>query len=241
MSIAAAVNQAIDRAPTGRIFGYEIFPQYRKAPAAVVRAVSRCIENRGLKRIAKGRFYKPRKGALGDVPIGDDERLRDALYRKGRRIGYITGPALYNRLGLTTQMPKSISVAVNGATQIKDLGTMRIKLQTRRAPISDSTVPLLETLDVLRDARKLPGTDLQRVIQAIAKRLTEFTSAERKKLQRMALDYYRPGTRALLGMLLTHCGNEVLPALKASLNPTTRFDLGIDFKVWPESQSWSIR
>ena len=241
MSIAAAVNQAIDQAPTGRIFGYELFPQYREAPGAVVQAVSRGVANQRLKRVAKGRFYKPRTSVLGDVSVGDDERLRDVLYRDGRRSGYITGPALYNRLGLTTQMPKTVTIAVNRATQTKDFGTLRIRLLSRRAPISDSTVPLLEILDILRDARKVPGANVGRVIQAMTKRLTELTPAEREQLQQLALDYYSPSTAALLGMLLTRCGDHVLPALKASLNPTTRFGLGIDPDDWPESRAWNIR
>ena len=241
MSIAATVNRTIDRAPTGRIFGYEVFPKYRESPGAVVRAVNRSVENRRLKRVAKGRFYKPRTGALGDVPVSDEERLRDALYRNGRRAGYVTGPALYNRMGLTTQVPKTIAIAVNRATQIKDFGTIRVKLLSRRAPISDSTVPLLEILDILRDARKAPDANVARVIRTMLKRLTELTATERKKLQRLALDYYSAGTRALLGMLLTRCQKEVLPALRVSLNPTTRFDLGIDPDDWPESRAWNIR
>ena len=241
MSIAAAVNQTIDRAPTGQIFGYEVFPQYREAPGAVVRAVNRGVESRRLKRVAKGRFYKPRTGVLGDVPISDKERLRDALYRNGRRSGYITGPALYNRLGLTTQIPKTITIAVNRATQTKDFRTIRIKLVSRRAPISDSTVPLLELLDVLRAARNVPGANVGLVLQTMARRLIEFMPTDRKKLQRLALDYYNSGTRALLGMLLTRCGKEILPALRMSLNPTTRFDLGIDPDDWPESRAWGIR
>ena len=241
MSITASVNQIIDRMPTGRIFGYEVFPQYRGSPVAVVRAVNRSVESRRLQRVEKGRFYKPRKGALGDVPVSDEERLRDVLYRNGRRVGYVTGPALYNRLGLTTQLPKTVAIAVNRATQIKDLGTIRMKLLSRRAPISDSTVPLLEILDILRDARKVAGANVERVIQETTKRLKELKPAEVRKLQRFALDYYNPGTRALLGMLLTRCQIEVLPALKASLNPTTRFDLGIDADEWPESRAWSLR
>ena len=241
MSIAASVNKIIDRTPTGRIFGYEVFPQYRDSPGAVVRAVNRGVETERLQRVERGRFYKPRKGALGDVPVSDEERLRDALYRNGRRVGYVTGAALYNRLGLTTQMPKTVAVAVNRATQIKDLGTIRLKLLSRRAPISASTVPLLEILDILRDARKVPGANVERVIQEMAKRLTELKPAELKKLQRFALDYYNPGTRALLGTLLSRCQNEVLPALKVSLNPTTRFDMGIDPDEWPESRAWNIR
>ena len=241
MSIAAAVNQTIDRAPTGRIFGYEVFREYRETPGAVVRAVNRSVESQRLKRIAKGRFFKPRTGALGDVPVSDAERLRDALYRNGRRVGYITGPALYNRLGLTTQMPRTITIAVNRAAQTKDFGTIRLKLLPKRAPISDSTVPSLETLDILRDARKVPDASIGSVLQAMARRLVEFTPAEQRKLQRLALDYYNAGTRALLGMLLARCEQAVLPTLEASLNPTTRFDLGIDPNDWPESQAWNIR
>lgn len=241
MSIAASVNRAIDRAPTGRLFGYEVFPQYRESPGAVVRAVNRGVETRRLQRVEKGRFYKPRKGTLGDVPVSDEERLRDVLYRNGRRVGYVTGPALYNRLGLTTQLPKTVAIAVNRATQIKDLGTIRMKLLSKRAPISDATVPLLEILDVLRDARKVPDANVERVILEMTKRLAELTPAELKKLQRLALSYYSPGTRALLGMLLTRCQIAVLPALRASLNPTTRFDLGIDPDEWPESSVWNIR
>ena len=206
-----------------------------------MRAVNRSVDTRRLERVEKGRFYKPRKGALGNVPVSDEERLRDALYRNGRRTGYVTGPALYNRLGLTTQMPKTVAIAVNGATQTKDLGTIRMKLLSRRAPISDSTVPLLEILDILRDARRMPDANVERVIQEMTKRLTELTPAELKKLQQFALDYYNPATRALLGMLLTRCQKEVLPALKASLNPTTRFDLGINPDEWPESRAWNIR
>ena len=241
MSIAAAVNQIIDRTPPGRIFGYEVFPQYREAPGAVVRAVSRGIENRRLKRLAKGRFFKPRTGVLGDVPVSDEERLRDELYRNGRRSGYITGPALYNRLGLTTQIPKTIMIAVNRAAQTKDLGTIRIKLVPRRVPITDSTVSLPELLDVLRDAKKVPDANIGRVMQVLAKRLVDLRPTERKKLQRLALDYYNASTRALLGMLLTRYGKELSPALKASLNPTTRFQLGIDPRDWPEAGAWSIR
>ena len=138
-------------------------------------------------------------------------------------------------------MPKTVAIAVNRATQTKDLGTIRMKFPSRRAPISDSTVPLLEILDILRDARRVPDANVERVIWEMTKRLTELTPAELKKLQRFALGYYNPATRALLGMLLTRCQKEVLPTLKASLNPTTRFDLGIDPNEWPESRAWNIR
>ena len=105
MSIAAAVNRAIDRAPTGANIRLRDLPAIPGIARAVVWAVNRSVENQRLKRVAKGRFCKPRKDALGDVPIGDDERtLRDVLHRNGRRVGYINGPAPYNRVGRTTQV-----------------------------------------------------------------------------------------------------------------------------------------
>lgn len=241
MSIAAAVNQTIDRMSPGRIFGYEVFPQYREAPGAVVRAVNRSVVNKRLKRVAKGRFYRPRKGVLGDMPVSDEAYLRDVLYRNGQRCGYITGPALYNRLGLTTQVPKTIAVATNRAAQTKDFGTIRIKLVPRRTPFSDSTVPLLEILDTLRDAKKIPDAGIGRVLKALTKRLLNLTPAERNELQQLAVDYYNAGTRALLGLLLTRSRLGILPALRASINPTTRFNLGIDPADWPEARAWNIR
>ena len=102
-------------------------------------------------------------------------------------------------------------------------------------------MPLLEILDIVRDARKVPDANVGRAIEAMTKRLRELRPVELNRLQRLARNHYNPGTRALLGMLLTRCQKGVLPALKASLNPTTRFDLGIDSAVWPESQAWNIR
>lgn len=109
-----------------------------------------------------------------------------------------------------------------------------------RTPISDSTVPLLEVPDVPRDARKVPDASVGRVLLAMTKRLTEFTSAERSRLRRSAPDYYNPGTRALLGML-PRCEAEALPAFGTLLNPTTRFDPGVDGDDWPEAQAWNVR
>ena len=241
MNISAAVNQTIDKIPLGKIFGYQVFPHYLNAPDAVVRAVCRRVERQQLKRVAKGLFYTPRQGILGDVPLTDGERLQDLQFKNGRRVGYITGAALYNRLGLSTQIPKTITLATNRAAQTKDLGTIRIKLVPTRAPISNSTVPLLEILDVLRKVKKMQDADVGKVLKVLAQRLAELTPDELRKIQRLALEYYSAATRALLGVLLTQTMAEILPALRASINPTCRFNLGLDLVEWLEASAWNIR
>ena len=241
MNIAAAVYKTIDQVPPGRIFGYEIFPEYQEAPEAVVRAVGRRVDRQQLKRLEKGRFYTPKQGILGEVPVGDSELVRNVLYFKGKRCGYITGPALYNRWGLTTQIPKTISVAANRPAQTKDFGTIRVKIVPRRAPISDTTVPLLEILDVFRDAKKIPDTRVENVLDELTKRLNELAPAKLRKLQQFAVNYYNAGARALLGALLTRNEQDISPALRASMNPTTSFRLGVDLGDWPEARAWNIR
>lgn len=241
MNIAAAVYKTIDQVPPGRIFGYEIFPEYQEAPEAVVRAVGRRVDRQQLKRLEKGRFYTPKQGILGEVPVGDSELVRNVLYFKGKRCGYITGPALYNRWGLTTQIPKTISVAANRPAQTKDFGTIRVKIVPRRAPISDTTVPLLEILDVFRDAKKIPDTRVENVLDELTKRLNELAPAKLRKLQQFAVNYYNAGARALLGALLTRNEQDISPALRASMNPTTNFRLGVDLGDWPEARAWNIR
>ena len=241
MNIATAVNRKIDRIPKGRIFGYEAFPEYRDAPDAVLRAVCRRVDSGSLRRLRRGRFYKAGEGILGEMPPGDAELLKDALYRKGRRIGYITGPALYNRMGLTTQSPKTITIASERAPQTNDFGTIRIKFVPSRAPVSDSTIELQEILDALRDARNVPDASVGTVINALSNRLTKLGSTELRKLQQLAVEYYNAGTRALLGFLMSTNEQPVLPILKDSINPSTRFSIGIKPDEWPQARAWNIR
>ena len=241
MSIAASVKQTIERLPSGRIFGYEVFDDYQTAPDAVVRTVSRCVDEQRLKRLSKGRFYTPKQGVLGPMTVSDDELLRDVLFRRGKRCGYITGPALYNRLGLTTQIPKTVMVAANRTAQTKDFGTIRIKYTPRRAAISDSNVPLLEILDVLRDAKKVPDAKVDKVVNVIAGRIGDLAPSELKKLQKLAVEYYNASTRAVLGAILERIGQPVSLALRRSVNPTTRFKLGMNLNAWPEALTWNIR
>ena len=109
MSIAATVNQAIDKIPPGRVFGYEVLPQYLNTSDAVIRAVGRRVEKRQLQRIAKGLFYRPKEGILGEVPVSDGERLRSLLFKSGRRVGYITGSALSANM---TETPETFGITV---------------------------------------------------------------------------------------------------------------------------------
>ena len=241
MSIAASINRAVERFEPGRIFGYSDLAPYREAPGAVARALSRLAQENKITRVAKGRYCKPKQGLLGPLKPTDNELIRDTLYRDGRLRGYVTGAALYNRLGLTTQIPKTITIALNGARQEKDFGTIRIKTVPSRAPIRKADVPLLQYLDVLRDVKNVPDADPDSVLKAIAERFAALSDADVNRLQRLALDYYNAGTRALVGLLLTRNDQRIDPKLRGSLNPLTRFRVGLDTDTWCDKIDWYIQ
>ena len=241
MSIATAVNESIKRLEPGQIFGCRDVPAYRDAPETVVRTLGRLTAENKLKRLAKGRYYVPKQGVLGALKPTDNELIRDALYRNGRLNGYVTGPALYNRLGLTTQVPKTITVAINGARQDKDFGTIRIKSVPSRAPVKKTDVPLLQHLDALRDIKKIPDSTPNAVAASLGNQLRELPEPQVRRIQRLALNYYNAATRALLGLLLEQDDQALDPALRASLNPLSRYAIGLDAARWPNAAGWYIR
>ena len=79
-------------------------------------------------KVSKGQFYIPRQGVFGPVPVGETERLKTLMYKDGYQVGYVTGAALFNKLGLSTQQPKTIEVASMASRQKKNFGSIRVRL-----------------------------------------------------------------------------------------------------------------
>lgn len=240
MSIAQTIQNQIAGMPAGQIFGYEALRDYSRAPSAVAKALSRMVTDNKIERLSKGRFYVPQKGVLGPRKPSDSELIRSVLYKGGRLRGYVTGQALFNRLGLTTQMPRTVTVAIEGARQEKDFGTIRVKTVTTRFPIREQDVTLFQYLDVLRDARNIPDADINQTLWIMRDRIAALSDAERKRLVKLAADYDAPQVRALLGLLLASVGINV-PSLKDTLNPTTVYKLSLNRDAWPLAKDWGIK
>ncbi|MAD17225.1 MAG: hypothetical protein CL579_14305 [Alteromonadaceae bacterium] len=241
MSIAQAVQQSVDKIPAGQVFGYRRLDDYARSPDAVIKAISRLVQEKRLARLSKGKFYVPKKGLLGAVKPSDSELLRSVLYKNGRLRGYITGPSLFNKLGLTTQLPSTITLAMNSARQRKEFGTIKVKTLQTRAPIDESNVALLQYLDVLKDIKMISDADINEVLHIMRSKIADLSSSERDMLVYLALEYYSPQTRALLGLLLKSSSLKGSQELKASLNPTTIYKLKLDTKRWPQVDKWNIR
>jgi hypothetical protein len=241
MSVAQAVQNTIEAMPAGKIFGYKELPEYASAPSAVIKAVNRMVSDKHLERFAKGKFYIAKMGLLGKRKPSDNELIRSFLYKEGRVRGYSTGLSLYNRLGLTTQIPRTITVAYNGGRQEKDFGTIRIKTVVTRIPIREDDIILLQYLDVLKDIKIIPDADINVSLGIIKKRLSALSESELSRAITLAEKYYGPQVRALLGMLYSSLALSISEILFLSLNPTTVYKLNLDSNKWPQARTWNIR
>ncbi|MYB35327.1 MAG: hypothetical protein F4X92_09475 [Gammaproteobacteria bacterium] len=241
MSIAQNVQNSILAIPAGQIFGYHALPDYACSPGAVIKAISRLIADRRLIRFSKGRFYVPKKGLIGLCKPSDGEIVRTMLYKDGRLRGYVTGLSLYNRLGLTDQVPKTITLAVNGGRQVKEFGTIRIKTVVARVPIKEQNVKLLQYLDVLKDIRNIPDSDVDQSLETMCRKISKLSDGERKHLVTLAGEYYNPRTRVLVGLLFSRLELPIPENLALSLNPVTTYTVGLDAEKWPAARQWNVR
>ncbi len=241
MSIAQIIQNTVEAMPAGQIFGYQELPSYAKSPSAVIKAISRLVSDKRLERFSKGKFYVPKKGLLGIRKPSDGELIRSMLYKDGRLRGYVTGLSLYNQLGLTTQVPRTITVAYNGGRQDKEFGTIRIKTIVTRIPIKEKDVKLLQYLDALKDIKKILDSDINLTLEIMRRYISELSECEQGRLVKLAQNYYSPQVKALIGLLLTSLKLFVPSSLVRSLNPTTIYKLKLDQSKWSRAKEWNIR
>lgn len=244
MNIAAAVRASVRRRKPGKIFSCQDLPCYRESPGGVSRELGRLVARNELERLDRGRYYVPEMGLLGRTlaPL-ESEIMRYVLYRKGRLIGYVTGLALYNQLHLSTQVPIGTTVAINGKRKSRRLGYLRVEFVPSQAPVRKADVLLLQYLDALRDIERIPATGADFAARVMTGWLRELDAKQVRRIQRLALNYYKPVTRALLGMLLERSGHKPDPALRASLNPSASYRIHRiyhDDRRWPNAKEWFI-
>ena len=241
MKISEKISNRIARIPLGTTFKYQQLGILNSEYGAAAKAIERLIAKKIIKRISTGVFYKPRQTAFGELAPGEEEQLRPYLFIGKKRIAYITGTALYNRMGLTTQVPKNIQVA----SKVKEIRTQVGNRTVRRVKsyidITNKNYRLLEILDALKDFKQIPDMDKKTAVKQILALLLSLNRKAHVQLIRYALKY-PPRTRAFLGALLESITQDTdLTPLEQSLNPLTNYVLGIPSELLPTAQKWNIK
>lgn len=241
MKISKKIKEAINNLPMGVTFKYMQLGISNKEYGAAAKAIERLITAGKIKRISTGVFYKPQKTIFGELKPSEEELLRPYLFIGEDRVAYITGIALYNRMGLTTQVPNNIKVASRVKEVRTQVGNIRVRRVKSYIEVTNENYHLLEILDVLKDFKQIPDLDKDTAIKQITKILSIFKKKESLQIVQFGLEY-PPRTRAFLGALL----EKIVPAmdlkqLEQSLNPLTSYKLGITRDILPTAQKWGIK
>ncbi len=242
MTVTQKLEKKIESLPSGNTFKYDSLNIQPQEYSAASKAMERLIKKGTVKRVSTGLFYKPKETVFGELRPKEEELIKPYLFKDGKRIAYVTGSALYNRLGLTTQVPKTIQIA----SRIKRIYINNEKVKAKPVKsyveVSEDNYKLLELLDALKDFGNISDLDKKSGIKILRKKINALSKRDRAKLIRYALKY-PPRARALLGAILMGTNNieiSKLEKLKSSLNPLSNYDLGLSKNILKSVQDWNI-
>ena len=129
----------------GRLFREELADSVSEE--AFYKTLERMCKCGELARLAKGTYYLPKKSLFGMVPLPEREII--SAFTKGGK-GTVIGYALYNRLGLTTQIAKTTEIlSCSLDTQTRTIRNVIV----RHSPLlfTKAVEEMVHALDVLQN------------------------------------------------------------------------------------------
>lgn len=240
MKVTAKIERSIHSLQDGVAFRYQQLNIEQTEYVAATKALERLIRKGSVKRVSKGLFYKPRKSAFGLLGPGEKEILKHYLFQDGKRIAYVTGLSLYNRLGLTSQIPGTIKVASRAKRITTKIGSIAVKPIKSYVDVTDENFYLLEILDAIKDFKKIPDLNKRSAITILRNKIDTLQEKDLARIINYALNY-PPRVKAFLGAILESTGkSNDTSSLKKSLNPLSTYHLGIKEDLLPTAPLWNI-
>ena len=235
------VKYKIDRFAEGYVFTYNDFNVGVEKESALKVALYRLVKSGKIRRLSKGRFYKPKAGITKELKPVEYEIVKDLLKNDKKITGYITGYTIFNRLKLTTQASNVIQIGANMDKKGLQRGIYTIKFVRQWNKITKDNIPLLQLLDCIRFIKTIPDTSIANSIGRIQILVKELSEDEIKRLTDLAIQY-PPSTKALLGAIVeqleyTELANKLLNTLKS----TSWYSINIPESVLPNKQKWRIK
>ena len=241
MKVTDKILAKINRIDTGDVFGYDTLGINSDEVLAASKALSRLVDKGVIKRARKGYYYKPKVSAFGEQKPREDVLLSLYLFEKNKQVAYVTGTRLYNRLGLTTQVPNSVRIASLDKQVKGKVGNTIVKPAKSYVKVTADNIKYLEILDVIKDLNAIPDLEKNDGIVYLKNVLRGFDTTEMKKLVTYGAAY-PPKVRALLGALLEalRIDFSTYNVLKKSMNPSSSFEYGINSQLLSTVTSWNI-
>ena len=241
MTISQKIEKRIASITTGTTFRYEDLDIEASEYGAAAKSIGRFVDKGTLQRASKGVFYKPRQTVFGLVKPSDYELLKPYLFKNNKRVAYITGIQLYNQMGLTTQMPFTIEISGKSRLKITKVGNIKVKSIKNFIEVTDENYQLLGILDTFKDFDTIPDIDRTTAIKLLINNVKKLTPQQTQEFMMYALKY-PPRVRAFVGATLENIDKTLdLINLKKSINPLSKYKVGITSILLPNANNWNLK
>lgn len=242
MKLTEKIRLKIETFEEGEPFGYAQLDIANEEFFAAAKALERLVKKSAIKKISKGQFYKPKMSVFGELEPNYNSMLKNYLFKDNKRVGYVTGGALYNEMNLTTQMTFRQKIATNRKKKNFNISWLKTYTVKSYVEVTDENYYFLGILDALKDIKSIPDTSSSDVTKILMSKIKKLKKEEIENLIQYCLKY-PARVRALLGAILSCLFIDTydLNIIKKSLNPLSTYKLSLDDKILPTAPNWFIR
>lgn len=238
MIIGNIIRATLDTIPQGKVFTIADFNVEQDKHPALVKALSRLVSSGDIKKVSKGKYYKPKQTMFGELKPDINELVKEFLERDGQLTGYITGTTAFAQMGLTTQISSKIIIGTNKYRNPLKRGEYTVSFLLQPNAITGENIPFLRILDALKLLKQIPAATPDEVIVTISEQIKKITVEQQKTLVGLAMNY-APYVRALLGAVLEGIGAETYE-LRSTLSGVTTYKIPVSNKALPTKSKWNI-
>ena len=235
------IRNTINRFAYGFVFTADDFPIDVDKQNTVTKILNNMVTAGQIRRLCKGRFYKPQPSKFGELPPDTFQTVKDLLEKNGKITGYLTGYSVFNKFGLTTQVPSSLQIAVKKEKKPLVRGNYRISFIIQQNTITKENIPILQLLDCLRFFKNIPDAMPNEICRRLLILFKQLTHEQINTAKRLAVKY-PPATIALLGAILeTNNEKENTTVLYKALNHQSSYKLDISNEILFNQKKWHIK
>lgn len=239
MSQVKSIENKIKKVSPGKVFSAQTI---NAEGISSIRTILSRLEERGdIKRLqgVQGLYYIPENGLLGPCNPSRGSIINALL--TGKKKGYITGLSLYNKLGLTTQVPGGIAIASDRAPRKVKIGNLNVEYRKSKAPITKKNIKLLQYLDVLTDIKLIPDASPSDTVSFMNKKIGQLEQKELQEIVKLS-EFYPKRVQALLGAILEYNKfTEFSSRFKKVLSTGSVFNINVSDEALPTKQTWNIK
>jgi hypothetical protein len=235
------IKNTINRFPVGFVFTAEDFPLPVEKQNTVPKVLNNTVSAGQIRRLCKGRFYKPQLSKFGELPPDTFQTVKDLIEKNGKTVGYLTGYSIFNNFRLSTQIPATLQIAVRKEKKPVVRGNYRISFIIQQNTITKDNIPLLQLLDCLRFFKNIPDAMPDEICRRLLVLFKELAPEQINTAKRLAVKY-PPSSIALLGAILeTNNENENTTTLYKALNHQSSYKLDISSQLLSNQKKWQIK